>query len=696
MFRTAALLLCFAWPIAAASPQRGTEILWDRYGVAHVYAKSTADLFYCYGWAQAQSHGNLLLHLYGESRGKAAEYFGASYTANDEWVWTNGVPKRSAQWLQQQTPEFRGYLEAFAKGINDYAAQHPDALNEESRRVLPVTALDPIQHTHRIVHFTYIASSRLANPSAPLTLASLLETPESTGSNGWAVAPSHTANGKALLLGNPHLAWGGWQTYYEIHLTAPGIDLYGASQVGFPVLRFLFSRYLGFNQTVNSIDAVDLYRIQPKGEGYQFDGETRPFERESRTLRIRQKDGTWQTKEVSIVRTVHGPIIRKDGDTPIAMRVAGLDRPFLLEQYWQMAIAHDFTGFQKAAARLQVPCFNIIYADRDGHIEYLYNGTMPRRKSGDLRYWADPVPGDTSQTLWTEYLTYAELPKAIDPSSGFVQNTNDPPWNAAWPATLDPAQYPPYIAPSNISFRAERSIRMLTEDRKLTFEKFMEYKHSTRAELADRILPDLLAAVDEHGSGMERQAAATLKRWDRQTEAASRGAVLFYAWATRFMGPQLGSQSNFAVPYSLSDPLTTPRGLKDSREAVRQLREAAEEVQQQFGALDVPWGDVMRFKHAGLDLPANGGFGNLGIFRVITFGPLKDKTRSQVHGETYISAVEFTQPPRARVLMTYGNSSQPGSPHQGDQLPLLARKELRTAWLTRAEVEANLESRQRF
>jgi acyl-homoserine-lactone acylase len=685
----------------ATPPQKGTEILWDKFGVAHVYAQSTQDLFYGYGWAQAQSHGDLLLHLYGESRGRAAEYFGPAYLAADEWVWTNSVPERSAKWLQQQTPEFRSYMAAFAKGINDYAARHPEALSEEARRVLPITALDPIQHTHRIVHFTYMGSQRLANAASAPAIAglplTLQDTPEAAGSNGWAIAPAHTAAGKTLLLGNPHLAWGGWQTYYEIQLTAPGIDLYGASQVGFPVLRFVFSKYLGFNQTVNSIDGVDLYRIQTKDDGYVLDGKLLPFEKESRELKIRQPDGTFTTKTFPIVRTVHGPVIRRDNGAPIAMRVAALDRPFMLEQYWQMETAHDFAGFQKALSRLQVPCFNVLYGDRDGHIEYLYNGTVPRRSKGDLAFWAGVVPGDTSETLWNDYLTYDELPKVIDPPSGYVQNTNDPPWNAAWPDSLDPTKYPPYIAPATSSFRAERSLRMLYEDKKITYDKFIEYKHSTHAELADRILPDLLDAAAQFGTPLAQQAAQVLKAWDREAEAASRGAVLFHAWATRFMGgPLMANQTGFATPYNLKSPLTTPRGLKDPKKAAAQLDDAAQEMQKEFGALDVPWGHVMRYKLAGLDLPANGGFGNLGIFRVITFGPLQNKTRSQTHGETYIAAVEFGEPMRAKVLMTYGNSSQPGSPHQTDQLPLLVRKELRTAWLTKAEVQANLATRENF
>jgi acyl-homoserine lactone acylase PvdQ len=66
-------LVLFNGMLGVASPQKGTEILWDKFGVAHVYAKSVEDMFYCYGYAQAQSHGDLLLHVYGESRGRAAE-----------------------------------------------------------------------------------------------------------------------------------------------------------------------------------------------------------------------------------------------------------------------------------------------------------------------------------------------------------------------------------------------------------------------------------------------------------------------------------------------------------------------------------------------------------------------------------------------------------------------------------------------
>lgn len=695
--RLAGLLVVLALTLtpsrAAAPPMKGTEILWDKYGVPHVFAKNVEDLFYAYGWAQAHSHGNLLLRLYGESRGRGAEYFGRDALELDRWLAVNQAPETAERWYRQQTPQFRRYLDAFAKGINDYAAKHPEALHDEVKAVLPVRGIDPLLHALRLFQYSYVASAgrvrstvRPARPGA-----------EDGGSNAWAVAPSRTASGHALLLGNPHLPWEGWYTYYEAHLTAPGINLYGATQVGLPVLRFVFSDYLGFNQTVNGIDGMDLYELTVKDDTYEFDGQWRRFEKATRVLKVRESNGSLSEETVDIRKSLHGPVVYQEDGRTIAMRVAGLDRPFALEQYWQMQTARNFAEYRKAVARLQVPTFNIVYADRDGHIHYLFNGLAPKRKSGDLRFWAGIVPGNTSETLWTEYHAFEELPQVLDPPAGYVQNTNDPPWNAAWPGTLDPGRYPPYLAPRNTSFRAESSLRILGEMKKITLEEFIERKHSTRAELADRVMDDLLAAVDAHATTERvRRAAAVLKAWDRETNAESRGALLFLYWAQNFMGPALADQSRFAVPYDMAQPLTTPRGLKDPAQAVAFLEQAAGKMESEFGALDVPWGEVMKYRVGNLELPANGGFGNLGIFRVITFGPMKEKKRAPIHGETFVLCVEFGKTPRAQAVMSYGNSSQPGSPHIEDQLPLLARKQLRPVLRDRQSVLRQLERRDRF
>ncbi|MEJ0064861.1 MAG: penicillin acylase family protein [Caulobacteraceae bacterium] len=687
-----------AVPAASARPPGGGEILWDSFGVAHVYARTEASLFYGYGWAQTKSHGDVLLKLYAEGRGRAAEIWGPSELKSDRWMALNGVAERTRVWMKAQPPGFLADLRSFADGINAYAAAHPEALSPQARQVLPVSADDVVAYAQRLFQFRYLAPPEIVDRlPAPAAEPPPAARQEPAGSNGWAIAPSRSASGHAMLLMNPHLPWAtGWSTYYEIQLTAPGIDLYGASQVGLPVLRFVFSDYLGFTQTVDEPGGVTLYRLKTVTGGYLFDGKVLPFRTRQQVIEARQPDGSMSRETVQVRQAVQGPVVAEAGGAPVAMRVAGLDRPLALEQYWRMATAHDFAGYQRALRMQQVPSFNVIYADRDGHIQYLFNGLVPKKPGRDLAYWSGLVPGDRSDTLWTSYLSYDELPKVIDPSGGTVQNSNDPPWNAAWPARLDPKPYANLIASDAESLRMARGIRMLAETPKIGFDELAAMKWSDRSELADRLLPDLQRAAGDYGTDLARQAADVLAKWDRQTLAGSRGALLFLDWADRPGAANGYAAAGWARPYELAQPLTTPSGLADPKAAATALDAAARHMLATTGALDTPWGQVMRLRLGDVDLPASGAPGRLGVFDVIDFTAPKDGRRTANFGDSFIAIVSFDGPARAKVLTTYGNASQPGSLHISDQAPLLARHELRDAWRTRAEVEAHLESRDIF
>lgn len=668
-------LLLVLMPLLGAG--RNVEILWDKYGVAHVYAKNAEGMFFGYGYAQMQSHANLILKLYGESRGRGAEYWGEKSLALDKWVRMNEIAERAEQWFAMQTPEFQKYLVAFADGMNEYAKRHPEAIGEEYKQVLPIRPVDSLMHVHRIVHFSYVSSQARVRAAATGRPADL----SAQASNAWAIAPKKSAQGTPMLLMNPHLPWQDWYTYYEVHLNGPGMNLYGASQIGFPVLRFVFSDYLGFTQTVNSIDGSDLYRLDLEGDGYRFDGVKKAFER--KTVMIEVKGG--KPVALEIKKSVHGPLVWDEGGTAIAMKTAGLDKPFLLEQYWKMAIAKNFREYEAQLKRLQVPTFNITYADREGHVMYFFNGTLPKRKQGDLAYWAGVLPGNTSATLWDSYHGYDELPKVIDPPSGWVQNTNDPPWTATLPYTK-PDAYPVYAAGRDYTFRTISSLEMLGRAEKIDFAKLVEYKHSTELKLATRVKGALLEAA----AGSE--AAKVLAAWDNKADNDSRGAVLFEAWARKAFGPMLNNKTAFAVAADPARPFETPAGLKDPARAAKLLEEAAAEVKKQFGRIDPTYGEARRFRYRGADLPGNGADGGLGAFRVIRYGP-----NGPVHGDTFVACVEWMKSgPHAQVLMSYGNSSQAGTKHDVDQLPLLSEKKLRSAWRLRRDVERSLESKDIF
>ncbi|UXC93042.1 MULTISPECIES: penicillin acylase family protein [Sphingobium] len=690
----AALAASSAMTASVAAPSAkwgGGEILWDSFGVPHIYARTEEGGFYGFGYAQAQSHGNLLLRMYGESRARAAEYWGAKYESQDKWLIANDVPERSKSWFRQQTPQMRKNLDAFAAGVNAYAAAHPDRIAPEVKVVLPLTGVDIIGHAQRLMNFGYIASDRkvLSDPSIN----------EAGGSNAWAVAPSRSASGKAMLLANPHLPWAPSQlTYYEAQINAPGLAIYGATQVGLPVLRFGFNNDLGFTNTVNTMQGFTSYRLTLEGSGYRFDGRVLPFRSVTKSYKVKQADGSLKTVSFEQKSAVQGPVFTlPDGKTTIALKVAGLDRPGVLQQYLEMGKARNWAGFEKALRKMQVVMFNIIYADRAGHILYLDNGLLPRHANGDLSYWSAPVPGDTSATLWKDVHSYDDMPKVLDPARGFVQNANDPPWLATWPRALDPRDFPAYVAPVGpMSQRAQMSVKLMSGTDKIGFEDFVARKVTTTSLMAERLLPDLLAAASASADPDVQTAVTLLKGWDRRFEPDSRAALLFETWAAIFAPKNFTDQSNYAVKWTLDDPLETPRGLKAPAAAVAMLKQAVAKTREVYGAVDRPYGEVSRFHIGDVNLPANGGFGNTGVFRTITWGPMKNGERTPVHGETWVSMVEFGTPMKAVGLMSYGNSSQPGSKHNSDQLPLLADKKFRTLWIDRADVEQHLEEKTAF
>ena len=671
------------------------EILWDTWGVPHIYAKNDESLFYAYGWAQAKNHGNLILQLYGQARGKGAEYWGEKYVQADRWVITNSIHERAAEWYGLQKPAMRKNLDAFAQGVNDYAKENPDKLSTDAKMALPVTATDVIAHAQRVTHFVFLA------PQSQVAAAERMQG-DKNGSNAWALGPSKSAGGNTLLLTNPHLPWTDLYLYVEAQLVSPGVNTYGISRMGFPVLTMAFNATAGYSQTVNTNDGQDFYELTTVEGGYKWDGKVKAFETKERTLKIKQKDGTLKEEKMVVRHSIHGPVVSEKGGKTIAMRVAGLGQSGIFEQYWDMARAKDLTEFEAAVSRLQIPMYTLMFADNKGNIFNLFNATVPVRPLGDWKYWSGVVKGDTSATLWTKTHPYKDLPKVRNPATGWLQNTNEPPWTAALPMVNNHKDFPAYIAPlPSMSFRTQRSVRMLMSADKLSLDEFIELKLSTRMELADRIAQELIAAAETNGTPEAKEAASVLANWDHNTDNDSKGAFLFDRFVRKWVGGteklnSLGTASKlFSIPWNLNDPVNTPKGIADPKAAVAALVEAAKDVKATYGRLDVAWGDVFRFRIGGVDLPGNGGPGPMGVFRTMTLGTPTvgaptDGKYVPAHGDTYVAAIEFSKPLKAKVLTSYGNASQPGSKHNNDQLPLLSEKKMRPVWFTREEAEQHL------
>jgi acyl-homoserine-lactone acylase len=210
-------------------------------------------------------------------------------------------------------------------------------------------------------------------------------------------------------------------------------------------------------------------------------------------------------------------------------------------------------------------------------------------------------------------------------------------------------------------------------------------------EVADRLLPALIAAAREGGGEVVGGAADVLEGWDGNADVDSRGAVLFLEWAQGFWNRTRGNA--FAAAWDPSDPMGTPSGLADPALAVRVLEEASQAVLDRHGSLDVPFGEVYRLRRDDLDLPGNGMSGPVGVFRAAGYAPAEEGRFQIGGGDSFVMAVEFGTPIRAMAVTGYGNASQPGSPHRTDQLRLFSEKKMRPVWRTRKEIEANLRSR---
>lgn len=670
---------------ASLAPSAATEVLWDSYGVPHIYAANRRELAHAFGWAQMQNHGDLLLRLYAQARGRASELLGPDYLAEDRWTWTVDIPDLAARDWAMQRPEMRAHIEAFVAGINDFARQHPELIGDSVRAVLPVTGVDVMANQQRLALARFLTSrSRVQAETRNWQ----------RGSNAWAIAPSRSASGHTLLLANPHLPWSDIFTWIEAQYSMPGVDVYGGALVGSPVLQIAFNDDLGWTHTVNTQDTEDLYELTLSGDGYLYDGSVRPFAERVQVLRVRDSSGVLHDDTLRVRSSVQGPVVATRPGKAIALRVVGMTppTPYGFEQWWNMGRSHDLAEFQRAIRPNQVTGQNIIYGDRAGHVMAFYGGNTPVRSRGDRAFWAGIVPGDSSSTLWTALHPFADLPITLDPPSGWVQNANDPPWWSTFPVAVHASDFPSYFGPLEMALRPQRSVHLLQSDSSFTFHELLRDARSTRMELADRMLDDLLPLARASSSADIRGAGDVLAAWDRSADAGSRGAVLFVQWWNDY-GRLMGAKSRFAHAWDARHPLDTPDGLADPAVALAALESAAGSVTKSYGSLDVPWGDVYRLREDTLDLPGNGASGAYGVFSVVDYQPADKGRYRAVGGDSYEAVIEFSSPVRARSLVGYGNASRAGSPHRTDQLPLFARKEFKPVWRTRAEVEAHLERR---
>ena len=677
---------------------RQVEIIRTAHGVPHIRAENLRAGGYGLAWVMSEDYGSRTgLRLLG-ARGELSRLEGRGRLDAD--VENLLARARAIETYHLLDPETRDIYDGFAQGINRYVALHPDAFPAGMPRdfsgydvaTLHIGDGPPVAKVRRFLAAVNGGAAGLPGQNASDREEEVAAPLGDDGSNAWALAPSRTTSGRAILLRNPHLAW--TAGYYEAHLTVPGVvDFYGDFRIGGPLIVIGgFNRHLGWATTnSNSGDLTEFYAVDrdpAATDRYLLDGASLPLQRRTFTVQVRDGDAIQpETRELWF--TPFGRVIHQTKDTIYIGRTAG-DLEFRAgEQFLRMMRAASRAEWKDAMRIRALVTSNYTYADRAGNIFNIWNAALPllpHPTGGDTR--ATPVR--EMRELWTQYIPFPALPQFHNPRGGYVHNENDSPHFANVRGRVNLVNAYPNIEPPTLRLRSQHAIQLVGGTRKFSLEDVVRVKHSYRMLLADRVKADLIAAVRaSKPTGDVAKALALLRRWNNTAApTGSRGAALFEIWYQRYaVGRQ--PQEIFAHPWTETDPLRTPRGLADRERAAESFAWAVDDTTKRYGRWDVAWGEVHRVRRGSVDVPVGGCSGVMGCFRVLAFARADDGKLVANSGDGWVLAVEFGAIPRAYSVLAYGQSPDPASPWHADQAEMFARGAMkRVAFTTQAVTAA--------
>jgi len=709
-FRSVLLALALAAGVAYSTPAgapvppaelwREVEVIRTAHGVPHIRAENLRAAGYALAWVMSEDYGprtgmRLLL-----ARGELARFEGRAWLDAD--FENRRARARAIETYHLLDPETRDLYDGFAAGINRWIALHPAGFpagiptdfNGYDVATIGIGNSPPAAKVRRFL--AALRGVTAPGDGPPVRIDDEPDASADVGSNAWALAPSRTTSGKAILLRNPHLAWNAG--YYEAHMTVPGVvDFYGDFRIGGPLTVIGgFNSHLGWATTnSNSGDLSEIYALdadRSKPDHYVLDGASLPLARESHTVTFKDGDGVAAETRDSW-STPLGPVVHRTAEKIFIVRTAGDGEFRAGEQFLRMMRATSLAEWKEAMKIRALVTQNYTYADRAGNILNLWNAALPHLPHASGGDTATPVKA--LRELWTRYIPFEALPQLRNPPGGYVHNENDSPHFANVRRRINTTNAYPNIEPPTLRLRSQHAIALIDNNRKLSLEDVVRLKHSYRMLLADRVKPDLIAAVRAaKPTGEVAKALALLRRWDNTAARASRGAMLFEIWYQRYAQGRRPAET-FAREWTVADPLRTPRGLADRKRAAEAFAWAVEETARRHGRWDVAWGDVHRVRRGTVDVPVGGCSGAMGCFRVLGFMPDPDGKLVAGTGDGWVLAVEFGNIPRAYSVLAYGQSPNPESPWHSDQAAMFARGEMKKVAFTARDVERQAVTRYR-
>ncbi len=759
------------------------EIVRDRWGVPHVFAADEDGLHYGLAYAHVQDRLFQMETLRLLSQGRLAELFGARALDVDKLFRTLDLHGIGRRHLAQASPDVRAAFDAYARGANaalrELGGRLPPEFALLGHRPAPFAAddfvgvvgymawslqvswhFDPLyedtvarlgaERTAELFPYnwgarpsTFPAPAPTPGASAPRlasaapaqgrlqprlfalsreadTLLGLIGEPRA--SNNWAIAPSRSATGQALLANDPHLSHGLPGIWYQAHLQGAGLDVIGVTMPGLPFVAIGRNRDIAWGFTNLMQDAGDFFveEIGPGEPGHvRHRGEWVPLVVREETLKV--KGGA--DVKLLVRRTPHGPLV----SDLIEGAPQGLSFQWVhdtathaneAEAFHRLNRARDWESFRAALSGFGALAQNVVYADRAGHIGMQTAGAIPRflgpQEGTRVRR------GDGSED-WDGFWPFEDNPSVFDPEQGFVASANSP-------TVAPPAKY--YISSQWEPFdRFERITEVLSGKPKLSPDDLAALHVDDLWVSARRWTPRIVAAFDARPPADPRVAAAVdlLRAFDGRMRVDSAAATVFATFYRRLfhevfedeLGPELAQRyraranvSSLMLRAVLDDGAArwldrtdTANVVEDQPAVLRAaLERAVAELSVELGGppAEWTWGRVhtLTLTHAlsaaGPPLAAYFNRGPVplpGATHTVAKAEYREGSFAVAHGPSMRQLTDFAKPGRAWGVLPAGQSGIPTSPHYDDLFPLWAKGEYHPLLMDRADVEAAAEGR---
>lgn len=678
----------------------------DKWGIAHIYGRSDADTVFGTLYAQAEDDFNRVETNYINAMGRLAEAEGESELFRDLRMKLFIDPAEMQAQYEQSPAWLQVLMDAFADGLNYYLYTHPDVEPRVIHRFEPWMALTFSEGSigGDIERVNLRDLQRFYGDGTLLAQAEAVSDGEPRGSNGFAIAPSNTANNEALLLINPHTSF-----FFrsELHMVSEeGLNAYGAVTWGQFFIYQGFNENAGWMHTSSRADAIDEYleTIIQKDDGYYylFGEEERKLVETKLTLPYKKGD-EMVTRDFTVYHSHHGPLIREQDGKWVSIRL--MQEPIkALTQSYTRTKARNHEEFYASMELLTNSSNNTVYADSDGNIAYYHGNFIPVR---DTAFdWNNPLDGSDPATEWQGLHTVDEMIHLLNPPNGWIQNTNNWPFTAAGEFSPRAEDYPAYMANNSENPRGIHAVRVLQGRNDFTIDRLIEAAYEPTLTAFEDLIPKLLltTAVDRQGELPVTIQSKTLeyidllRDWDYKYSLDSTATTLAVYWGQSLMdevSPDAAAAGINVYEYMANNA--------SSAEKLRTLRSAAERLEADFGDWRVPWGEVNRYQRLTGDivqtfddeaasLPvafASSRWGSLASFGSRTYPGTRKMYGTS--GNSFVAAVEFGDRVTAKAITVGGLNNDPDSPHFDDQAEMYTRGEFRDVLFYREDIEANLE-----